>query len=454
MIQDPLLALVAPREVPATISQELTKASQRDPHPISEATTMEPSTRTDTTNRTFGTLRKNIFVMVCVLALVTFSLVSRSYSSMLTYVPESQLSFATVSVVNNVSDQITASTKEKLVLVRSNDTATMVLPKEAVDRLDSARLDSSSRTKDFQELDGFNKGNGPRSRTNRPIVLKRREQRGSWIGNTWIPPKGWKYYSEKELIAFYGKRSLLWVGDSTGWGAARTLYEILKHKTGSHYLQSPAIVVPNKHNTSTSPCDAFGYTQGQYFCHEMPEGRPGGKFLIMRQNTLYEVDRFFRNEILGTGGNMTKSVDVIIVSVGVWEAYRPKDCKDRSGKNRNTNTLMKDTIALLEQLQSSGTVIVWRTSGFGEPKYKKFLVDFNEKAMDLIDNFSLKQQTSNNSTSNLTFVDWGGAVLTRSFGHDRIKGDIVPHYGVEARHAGIQMITNQVAGMLERAVSL
>jgi hypothetical protein len=59
-------------------------------HPISEST-MKPSTSTDTKNRTcFGTLRKNVVVMVCVLGLVTYSLVSSRYSIMRAYVPESQ----------------------------------------------------------------------------------------------------------------------------------------------------------------------------------------------------------------------------------------------------------------------------------------------------------------------------------------------------------------------------
>jgi hypothetical protein len=293
-------------------------------------------------------------------------------------------------------------------------------------------------------------------RTNRPIVLKRREQRGSWIGNTWIPPKGWKYYSEDELIAFYGARSLLWVGDSTGWGASRTLFEILNHKTGSKYLQSPAVVLPSSNLSSKFPCDAFGYSRDEHpqsFCREMPEGRPGGQFLFTRINTLTGLESFLLDEI-SQKSNMTKSVDLIIVSLGVWEQVRPQDCKDRSGKNRTTHAVLNDTIALLEQFQSSGTLIIWRTSGFRAKNSKKFLVDLNEKAMDVIDDFSLKQQSSRNATSNLTYVDWGGAVLTRSFGQDRIQGDEAPHYGVEARHAAIQMITNQVAGMLERAVSL
>lgn len=34
----------------------------------------------------------------------------------------------------------------------------------------------------------------------------------------------------------------------------------------------------------------------------------------------------------------------------------------------------------------------------------------------------------NNSTSNLAYVDWGGALRPRSFGRERIEGDIKPHY--------------------------
>jgi hypothetical protein len=296
--------------------------------------------------------------------------------------------------------------------------------------------------------------------TNPPIVLQRQEQQGSWIGNTWIPPKGWRYYSADELIDFYGERSLLWVGDSTGWGAARTLYGVLNHKTTSKYLESDAVVKPkklpgNKEIPGKFPCDSYGYAKDlilQNFCHDMPEGRPGGKFLFTRRNTLYQLESFLLNEISGAG-NMTKNVDLIIVTVGVWEQVRPKDCKDKSGKNRTTNALLNDTIALLEQFQSNGTMIVWTTSGFREKISEEFLVDLNEKAMNEIDDFSLKHKSSNNATSNLTYIDWGAVALPRSYGQDRIKGDMLPHYGIEARHAAIQMVTNQAAGMLERPVS-
>jgi hypothetical protein len=91
------------------------------------------------------------------------------------------------------------------------------------------------------------------------------------------------------------------------------------------------------------------------------------------------------------------------VSLGIWEFMRPHDCKDRSGKNRTTHALLDDTIALLEQFQSSRTMIVWRTSGFAFEDSKIFRLGMNEKSMDLIDSFSLTRRwSSTNAASNLT----------------------------------------------------
>jgi hypothetical protein len=61
----------------------------------------------------------------------------------------------------------------------------------------------------------------------------------------------------------------------------------------------------------------------------------------------------------------------------------------------------------------------------------------NNAAMDFID--SLQGQ------SGLTYIDWGGAVLERSFGPDRIAGDLAAHYGVEPRFVLMQMLTNHLA---------
>ena len=40
------------------------------------------------------------------------------------------------------------------------------------------------------------------------VVGSPREQIGSWIGNTWIPPAVWKHYSLQELQDFYSNKSI------------------------------------------------------------------------------------------------------------------------------------------------------------------------------------------------------------------------------------------------------
>jgi hypothetical protein len=84
----------------SSLNNHSTSKSSQAPktHPISEAT-MRPSARKKP-------LRKNVVLLVSLLGMITYSLVWSSYSSMLALAPESQLAFAGVFVVDNVSDQI------------------------------------------------------------------------------------------------------------------------------------------------------------------------------------------------------------------------------------------------------------------------------------------------------------------------------------------------------------
>jgi hypothetical protein len=44
----------------------------------------------------------------------------------------------------------------------------------------------------------------------------------------------------------------------------------------------------------------------------------------------------------------------------------------------------------------------------------------------------------------LTYVDWGSQIDKRSFGDTRIKGDLHPHYGLEARLLFAQMLMHEL----------
>jgi hypothetical protein len=90
------------------------------------------------------------------------------------------------------------------------------------------------------------KKSGPTRETFQRVELTREEQRGSWIGNNWVPPVGWKHYSASELRNFYRDTSILWIGDSTARRAATTMYGIL-NTTNSN--SSSSHVVAFKGNT-------------------------------------------------------------------------------------------------------------------------------------------------------------------------------------------------------------
>jgi hypothetical protein len=91
--------------------------------------------------------------------------------------------------------------------------------------------------------------------------------------------------------------------------------------------------------------------------------------------------------------------------------------------------------------------IIWRTSGFRRDNGKtdEYFFEVNKKAVARINSIATRMQQENQKVSNLTRINWSGAIFPRSFGSDRIKGDSPDHYGLEARLVFIQMITNHLA---------
>mmetsp|Transcript_23085 Transcript_23085/g.50114 ORF Transcript_23085/g.50114 Transcript_23085/m.50114 type:complete len:330 (-) Transcript_23085:318-1307(-) len=263
---------------------------------------------------------------------------------------------------------------------------------------------------------------------------------GSWIGNTWIPPKGQKYYSAGELKDIFNDISVLWIGDSTGRRSALSMYGIINATSalGSdpqhisiEEVDSPSVIDTNRRSVTESCQKWKNDTFGHIICRAMPPGSKGRKeFLIVPLACLKGTKKFLHSEIAVP--KITRNVDLIVVAQGIWEAVRAHDCHD---PNSNFTTIQDDVIALLAVLSKS-TRVVWRTSGFDAREgYKAHTLSMNRRAMDAIDYFDLP---------NFTYVDWGGAILPRCFGKDRISGDIKPHHGFEPRLVLIQMITNVV----------
>jgi hypothetical protein len=268
---------------------------------------------------------------------------------------------------------------------------------------------------------------------------------------------------------------MLWLGDSTARRAATTLYAILNETTSSisnetnstttqtrrggivdqRKLHLPrtsldiwSVIDVNKGRV-TEPCIKYNNSLfPPWLCREMPSSPlhstvPSKDFIYVSRNCLKHVEELAKAEASGES-NLLENIDLVVVGMGIWESMRARDCRE-SNTNRTEDDLIRDTVHAVAKLQSSQTAIVWRTSGFhqGDPRSIKVLKQ-NQMVMDLIDEFNHHYQAEMKMLSNLSYVDWGGAIEPRSFGNERITGDLKPHYGLEPRLVLSQMITNNL----------
>jgi hypothetical protein len=312
------------------------------------------------------------------------------------------------------------------------------------------------------------KGASTRERRVQLVELTNREEQwGSWIGDTWIPPREWRYYSALELKEFYQGKSVLWVGDSLARRTYGSMYGILNATADSPSLNttspssfhvsvndisSKRVLDGSKGNVNVEVCGMFPYLEKELrprLCRVTP-GSAGGRgsmalFLEKHAPCLKSLETFVKDELSGKS-NITADIDVIIISLGIWEQIRPADCLDPEGSpQRSVLQRQDDAIDLLAKLQSPERTIVWRTSGTYKDTKEDFILEMNKRAMDKIDEITLELRRNESITSNLTYVDWGGAILPRSIGKERIDGNVKAHYGLVPRLVLIQMITNHIS---------
>jgi hypothetical protein len=304
-----------------------------------------------------------------------------------------------------------------------------------------------------------------------------RNQTGTWIGNNWVPPRDWHLFSAKEMLELYQDKSVLWVGDSTTRRAALTLYGILQAPSDAiptSQIDGAYIIDVNK-RTVTEPCHRYGNHTEVFpvtHCRIMPttsNGRNNNNnnstlssgtnnntneklFSLYWSNCMADLESFLLRELAVSenqtnSGGLTGEYDVLIIGQGIWEAVRGSDCRRLTG-GRTLEHMLNTTLDLLEQLaeQRPELTIVWRTCGFHQDGMNNAIVhSMNEQAMDRIDQYAprpLGERGRPYSSSNLVYVNFGQAIQARSYGKDRIAGDLKPHYGLEARYALLQMISN------------
>ncbi|KAI2505791.1 hypothetical protein MHU86_8653 [Fragilaria crotonensis] len=280
-----------------------------------------------------------------------------------------------------------------------------------------------------------------------------RNMTGRWIGHTWIPPPPWRLYSPSELRPLWANKKVWWLGDSTARRGALTLYHVLNNTSvRENFLNRRRIIDVNKRRV-TEPCPVFDNSTfgSPYICRPMPGSTNASEmaFVLSSLACAFDVQKFLRNEMNLSHSPRTNILefDLIIIAIGIWDLVRELDCRGGGKIDRPTRiTGLLQTC--LEFTQQTGIPIVFRTSGYqaqtNEDEKRQHIQDaliMNSVAMDFVD--SLQGQ------SGLTYIDWGGAILERSFGPERITGDLDAHYGVEPRLVLMQMLTNH---LVERGV--
>ena len=283
----------------------------------------------------------------------------------------------------------------------------------------------------------------------------------SWIGNHWIPAAGVSTYDAKEMATLFRRHNTLWLGDSTCRQDFATLFNIINWKqkknttTSSsssdmvHISQSALDLNINVNKgkvteictqrdfSNTSLRGQTWSSPGRFICWQVPGSNEGlGKFDMAGSACPSGVTDLVDLERNGTWKSMLKEYDILVVELGIWEIARNWDCR-RKNQSETSQERMTKSLERLQMIASPNLAVFWKTFGTDDNK-----VGNNEKTRLL--NEHVRQWFEKESPGHMHLVDWGKQILPRSLDSDRIKGDMKPHWGIEARTLNAQMLTRAI----------
>jgi hypothetical protein len=114
----------------------------------------------------------------------------------------------------------------------------------------------------------------------------------------------------------------------------------------------------------------------------------------------------------------------------------------QGGKLTPLAVRLNATWAVLDQLASRDTTVVWRTVGFQRYLFNSQVNEgCNLQAKTYIDQHR-RASWDRGIASNLTYVAWGEAIRPQSKRGERIMGDNDIHFGLDAQYQYLQMLIN------------
>mmetsp|Transcript_3544 Transcript_3544/g.5144 ORF Transcript_3544/g.5144 Transcript_3544/m.5144 type:complete len:387 (-) Transcript_3544:170-1330(-) len=281
----------------------------------------------------------------------------------------------------------------------------------------------------------------------------------TWIENHFLPPKGVPVFHPEDYSLYFQKRNTLFIGDSTGRRAYATLFAIM-NSTGYYSnissiptkdLVNPDVIDFNKDGRRKEKCliqhrslHRLKTTWGEFVCRNISKdmsshhhhhqrlfvdkSNAGAKFDYLKINCMKELVPIFSKE--DGKKHRTSSInealmdyDLIIIAMGLHDALMVPECSAQPISNSHDLDLVLDA---LSSVTSPELQILFRTPGFHANHIGDNLV------WDLI-HHSKEYANRLSTATNFTVLDWGTVISKRSFGEDRIHGDMLAHYGLEAR---------------------
>ena len=288
-----------------------------------------------------------------------------------------------------------------------------------------------------------------------------------WLGNHWIPPAGVPTFTPSQILEYFQKRNVLFVGDSTCRRSYATLFGLMnatdRNNVDVQSIDEASIIDYGKGDNFRGGCQLKDriHGLGYVLCRDLPNDthpvldvdintnvtlKKRDRFDLVSHVCYSEVEYMFRQDEdnLPFLARVKQNYDLVVIANGIWEVTT-RACTVKEVTNSTAEDRLERLLNNIQNASSPELQIAFRTSGFDHKRGGDDIVwDLIHHSNEFFQNVSANAADRGDEMSNLTLVDWGSVIFKRSFGVDRIEGDIPPHYGLEGRLLFIQQLMHEL----------
>jgi hypothetical protein len=261
----------------------------------------------------------------------------------------------------------------------------------------------------------------------------------SWLGNQWITSQYYRLYSPREIREYFLNHSILVIGDSTARRQYATWYALVNAGSSADIaleeLDHASVIDVNKDQITEESKEGYALSR-----HLPPNNKTWN--LLSKTCLIGLLDdlspfSFFVKEV--------EQFSLVVFVLGPWEYGELWMCvSPENGRRISTEAFLEGLVHLADKYPT--TKFVWRTWAGTDQSTWQNAQAHNHLVKTLIQKFQKeKYQLGDPAWARISYVDWGQVMSPRVFPNEkRIKGDIDPHFGFEARSTFIQMLINHL----------